>query len=128
MAVTGVFAGAGLIGIGLSPSDVIYDAHMFFVFMAFLFLQVSLTLLMICIYGTARFPNKYAHALLVSNIILFGYIGLMFYGPNPRVSDDGLLIQALGQKIIVYLLIANLIYQAFGAKKVWGEMQGEKEG
>jgi hypothetical protein len=112
MAVMGVFAGVGLIGIGLAPSDIIYDAHMFFVFMAFICLQVSLSLLMICIYGTPHFPNKYAHALLISNIILFAYIGLMFYGPDPKVSDTGLLTQVVGQKIIVYLLIASLIYQA----------------
>jgi hypothetical protein len=125
MAITGVFAGTGLIGIGIAPSDVIYDEHMFFVFSAFLFLQLSISLLMICIYGTPRFPNKYAHALLATNIILFGYIGLMFYGPDPRSSDAGLLAQVVGQKFIVYLLIINLIYQAFGAKKVWAKMQGE---
>lgn len=123
MAVTGVFAGTGLIGIGLAPSDVIYDAHMFFVFMAFLFLQASLSLLMICIYGTPRFPNKYAHVLLTTNVILFGYIGLMFYGPDPSGSDDGLFAQVIGQKIIVYSLILSLVYQAFGAKKVWEEMK-----
>lgn len=125
MAITGVFAGTGLIGIGLAPSDVIYDAHMFFVFMSFLFLQVSLSLLMICIYGTAHFPNKYAHALLATNMILFGYIGLMFYGPDPSGSDDGLFAQVVGQKVIVYSLIISIVYQAFGAKKVWEGMKGD---
>lgn len=122
MAVVGIFSGLGLFGIGCAPADYMYDIHIFFVIFSFVFLFLALFLLMICIYGTERFPNIYAHALLLNNIILGLYILLMLYGPDPYSTDQGLMTQVVGQKVIVYLLIAVLTFQAFGAKKVWNEM------
>lgn len=131
MAITGIFAGLGLFGIGCAPSDFLYDIHMFFVFASFILLFISLFSLMICIYGTDRYPNLYAHILVLANLILGGYVLLMFYGPDPYTTDQGLMTQVVGQKIIVYLLIIILTIQAVGAKKVWGKMREEillKEG
>ncbi len=122
MAMTGIFAGVGLVGIGCAPADLIHDIHIFFVYWSFVFLLLSLLLLMICIYGTPGYPKVYGHLLLLTNLILAGYVGLLFYGPNPYTSDDGLMIQVVGQKIIVYLLIISLAIQAIGAKKVWKGM------
>lgn len=121
MATLGIFAGLGLFGIGCAPADYIYDIHIFFVIFSFVFLFFALLLLMICIYGTERYPNIYAHALLFANITLAAYILLMLYGPSPYSSSQGLMIQVVGQKIIVYLLIGVLTFQAFGAKKVWNQ-------
>lgn len=125
MVAAGVFAGVGLVGIGCAPADLIRDIHIFFVYWSFVFLLASLLLLMICIYGTPRFPNKYAHLLLFSNLVLAVYVWLLFYGPNPYTTDEGLMIQVVGQKIIVYLLIISLTIQAYGAKKVWNKLPVE---
>jgi len=127
MTTVGIFAGTGLVGIGCAPADLILDIHLFFVYWAFSFLLAALLLLMICIYNTERFPNKYAHVLLAVNLVLAGYVALLFYGPSPYESQQGLETQVVGQKIIVYLLIIALTLQAVGAKKVWAEMMAEKE-
>ncbi len=118
MAIAGVVAGIGFVGVGWTPWDLGRPIHVMFVNIGFRTLLFCLILLMVSIYRTGWYPNIYAHILAVVSIILLGYIMLMVFGPPPHASREGLMIQVGGQKIIVYLLIGALMHQAFGAKKL----------
>ncbi len=59
------------------------------------------------------YPNIYAYVFLIFAIVLAAYILLLFVGP-PVESDAGLIIQAVGQKIIVYLAVISMFVEALG--------------
>ncbi len=119
MVVLGIVAGIGFVGIAFTPSDILRPSHMFFVEWGFKSLLGALFLLMICIYRSPVFPNKYAHLLLATVFLLAGYVLLMLLGPRPYESETALTAQVVGQKIIVYALILGMSIQAYGAKKVF---------
>ncbi len=119
----GVVAGIGFLGIALAPCNLYLPTHMFFVSLGFRALLVALFLLMIGIYRTKVFPNIYGHVLFASILLLIAYVLLMSFGPNPSLSDEALMVQVVGQKIIVYVLIISVSIQAIGAKKVWNTLQ-----
>lgn len=117
--ILGVIAGIGLIGVAFTPNNLLDIPHTIFVNIAFMKLLQSLTLLMFCIYRTPRFPNKYGHILLFSNLVLLGFILLKILGPSIHTSDIGLFYQAISQKIMVGTLLVGLSFLSLGAKKIW---------
>ncbi len=119
MRISGIISGLGFMGIAFAPSDLLYKFHMLSVLIAFAGLLHTLFFLMLCIYRTKHYPNLYANLLLLTFLLLLGYMHLITMGPHPRHSHEGLVIQVLGQKVIVYMLIISLSLQAFGAKKIW---------
>lgn len=118
MSITGVLAGMGLLCVAIVPANTFYNIHLFGVYVAFPLLLFTLLLLMIGIYANPKYPNKYAWAVLCTNFFLATYVGLLVYGPSPETSDEGLVIQVTGQKIIVYLLLIVMAIQAWGAKRL----------
>ncbi len=114
---TGILAGIGFVGIAFTPADLYFDPHIFFVKMGFYMLLLALVSLMIAIFMNNSFPKKYAYILVVVTIILTAYVLLISFGPDFRTSDKGLVMQVVGQKIIVYILLLGLTYQAIGARQ-----------
>ncbi len=114
----GIGAGICYIGIGWVPYNVSYYGHISFVRTGFLlFLAMSLC------YATAivsapQYPNRYARGFAVFIIILAIQIYIMLFGPRSWRSNDGLLLQAVAQKIVVYAEILCMIYQSWGALRL----------
>ncbi len=115
----GIISGFGFIGIALAPSDTQHTVHMLCVNIGFKGLLFALFLLMIAIYRSKHYSRFYGHVLLGIILLLGFYVLLITIGPNPSDSKNGLIIQVVGQKIIVYSLILGLSFQAYGAKKIF---------
>lgn len=114
----GVLSSIGFIGVAHTPWDLGRPIHVFFVNMAFRSLLLAVLLMVFRIYKTSYFPNIYGHVLSFICVVLFGYVLLLVFGPAPEVSQQGLIIQATSQKVVVYLLILGITFLAYGARAV----------
>ena len=110
----GVWSGISFVGIAFTPADVFMDAHVSFVYRAFLSLPVAIFIFAIAIWRHPTFPKRYAAVLFSFTICLIGYVWLLFFGPS-GVTAQGLDYQATGQKLIVYIAIGSMLYLASGA-------------
>ena len=99
------------------------DLHLSLVEMAFAFVPLEALCFAIAMYLEKEFSRLYSYVFFAFTIILFLYLGLLFMGPkltNPDGSynPDGLTIQAVGQKIVVYAMNISFAIQAYGAFRV----------
>lgn len=113
----GVVTGLAFIGIAFTPANRHLGWHMTFVQTAFrAFLGVAL------LYGTATwrhatYPRRYAVGWVAFTVLIGGYVWLLVGGPSAH-TPRGLLIQASGQKLIVYASILCIWWQCRGALQV----------
>lgn len=114
--VIGVWSGFSFVGIAFTPADIFLDAHVNFVYSAFLSLPIAIFIFAIAIWQHATFPKRYAAVLFAFTVSLIGYVWLLFFGPS-GVTPQGFDYQATGQKLIVYIAIGCMFYLAYGASK-----------
>ncbi len=113
----GIVSGAGFIGVAFAPYDRGLAIHGWFVLLAFqAFLPAALAF-MGAILLTKGYPRRYAWLYLAFALLLGAYVILLRAGPSPG-SDLGLVIQAAGQKVIVYAGIVAISLQAWGARRL----------
>ena len=62
------------------------------------------------------YPRRYGWIFVSFAVCLAAYIGLLEFGPEATTSS-GLVIQATGQKIIVYISIISAMAQSWAAYK-----------
>ena len=111
----GVITGLSFVGVAFTPANLYLDAHVLFVYFAFsAFLIVSI-FYTIAIFLNRTYPNQYAAVFMAFAILLAAYLWLLFGGTS---ADDVILIQATGQKIIVYAAIISMLIQALGVSQV----------
>jgi len=113
----GVFSAICYIGIAFTPWDIAREGHIFFVKLAF----TSIVPVALC-YTTSMlleqgFPKRYAFVFIVFTAILVAYAWLMFNIPV-MLSPEGINIQAVGQKIVVYVMNISFAIQAYGTLRV----------
>ncbi len=114
----GIMAGVCYIGIANVPWNIDLRLHRFWVYRGFV------SFLLMCIFYSAailsekNYPNRYAKAFGVFGIVLFIQIVIMIFGPRAYRSNEGLFIQAVAQKIVVYSEIIVMLFQAIGTLKV----------
>lgn len=118
MTILGVVSGIGFIGVAHTPWDLCFPEHVFFVNLAFRSLLLASIFMLIKVYKTDYFQNVYGHILLIVCFLLFGYVLLLIFGPDPQLSRYGLLLQATCQKIVVYSLVFGITIFAYGATKI----------
>jgi hypothetical membrane protein len=118
----GVVSGLAYIGIAFTPANLQLGWHMRFVQLAF-----RSFLVVVLLYGAAtwrhgEYPRRYAVGWLAFAVVLAGYVWLLIAGPSAR-TEQGLLIQAAGQKIIAYSSILCVWWQCRGAMQLATKME-----
>ena len=107
------YPGSSFIGVAINwPTPDLYLTT--FVQLAFIFFFGAVIFYLPAVLLTPHYPNVYAWTYLAFAALLAGYIWLSFNGPD-FTSPQGMLIQATGQKVIVYAAILTMFVQAFGA-------------
>lgn len=112
----GVIAGVCFIGVAFTPANLASALHNQFVFAAFEAFTAATIVYFILLLRAPDYPKRYAAVFGVFAILLVLYLGLLFAGPSSR-TPEGLLIQATGQKIIVYASIISVLIQSLGARQ-----------
>lgn len=111
---TGILSAICFIAIACVPGDVNLPLHKQFVVWAFrLFLAAVFCYTILLFRGS--YPRPFAWIFVIFFFLLAGYVLLIQYGPLVE-THAGMVIQAAGQKIIVYAAILTLMLQSYGAR------------
>jgi hypothetical protein len=112
--VLGVLAGISFIGIAFAPADIARPAHVQFVIWAFRLFPLAVLCYVPVMFVDKHYPKVFAWVFAVFCLLLIGYYLLITNGPG-FTSPQGLVIQAVGQKIIAYASIISIFIQSLGA-------------
>lgn len=121
----GVGSALCFIGVAFSPANLASAWHGQFVLWAFGLFPLAVICYIPVILKRDDYPNIYAFSFIAFAILLISYFALMRFGPRSS-TPEGLLIQATGQKIIVYASIISIFFQSLGALRVNSRL-GNKE-
>ena len=116
-----ISSGIAFVGIGLTPSDLYLDAHIFFVKWAFRSFLIVAIIYIIAIFKASEWKNKYALIYVGFAVTLFLYILIMDFGPNGKDSIEGLIIQVVSQKIIAFVFVVSVYFKSMGAKEIYNQ-------
>lgn len=108
--IAALITGTGYVGIAFTPWDIAFPQHIFFVRAAFIAFFITVIFFTHLTWQSAL-PRRIPVILFGYTLLQGLYLLLLFFGPDFR-SHQGLFIQALGQKIIIYSQITVLIMVA----------------
>lgn len=112
--VAGWIAGICFVGVAWAPADRALQWHRDFVFWAFQAFPVAVLLFVLAMLLDLRYPRRYALALAAFLMVLGAYLALIFRGPALNTAL-GLVVQVVGQKVVVYASVVSVLVQAIGA-------------
>jgi len=115
--IVGVFTGLCFMGVAFTPADLFLDAHAWFVINAFRSFLVVVLFYTFAILLNRDYPNIYALVYIIFAVLLAAYIWLLFSGIGSD-TPEGEMIQATGQKSIVYAAIICMLIQSYGSLKM----------
>ncbi len=108
----GVASGLCFIGVAFTPYDLFLDRHVDFVFWAFRTFLIAVSVYAFVIFRQNEYPRRYGWIFVAFAVSLAAYLILLTYGPEAK-TPSGLIIQATGQKIIVYVSIISVMAQSW---------------
>jgi len=120
--VFGMLSGLCFVGVAWAPGDVNLDMHVFFVMWAFRLFPAAVFFYVFAIFREQKYPKAYGWVFIIFGLLLVAYIFLLEFGPSAMDSYTGQVIQAVGQKVIVYASIGSIMVQAGGALKKQGQV------
>ena len=112
----GIVSGICFIGVAWAPADVQLALHGQFVLWAFQALPVAALLYAAVILLDKSYPKRFAVVFLAFALLLVLYLMLLTRGPSFDTAQ-AVMIQATGQKLIVYASIVTILIQSLGARK-----------
>jgi hypothetical protein len=120
--ILGVVSGGAYIGIAWTPANLFEEAHTHFVLLAFRSFLVVVVCYAVAIFVNKAYPNRYGVVYVLFAALLAGYIWLLTQGPGLE-TERGIVIQATGQKVIVYAAILCTLIQSWGALRQGDELR-----
>jgi hypothetical membrane protein len=115
-AALGLLSGAAFAGIAVTPANLNSPLHLVFVSTAFRAFLLAVLPFIIVILSGRHYPRGGALVFIAFALGLVAYIQLITVGPSPRTLP-GLMVQATGQKLIVYASIVSVGLQALLARR-----------
>lgn len=110
----GLFAGLCYVGVGLTPWDIYFQAHILFVKAGFSSFLLANILLGYIIFKTPGFANAYAWVCMAFVGILAAYLVLLFFGPNNPAIPWQLSLQVIAQKVLLYTQMTTMMLLVVG--------------
>jgi hypothetical protein len=111
----GLVSAVAFIGVAFTPADLFRPAHIQFVLWAFRLLPLAIVCYIFAILQHRLYPGRYAGIFALFAVLLAAYVWLLTAGPGMGTAQ-GLVIQAVGQKVIVYASLISIFLQANGAR------------
>jgi len=114
--VLGAISGLGYVAIALTPWNLVPGAHIISVFSCFISFLICCFLLFITMKQQPDYPNIFGYIFLCFGFFLGGYIFFLILGPSTEF-ESGRIVQASGQKLLVYTQSLLMIICCYGAYK-----------
>ena len=114
--IIGVAAGLCFVGIACAPYDLFLDLHVQLVFWAFRTFLFAVSIYAYVIFRQNKYPRQYGWVFIAFAVFLAAYLVLLEFGPAAK-TPTGLIIQATGQKVIVYVSIISVMAQSWLAQR-----------
>ena len=118
----GAITGVCFIGVAFTPANLYLGTHLAIMMWAFRTFSVAVICYTIVIFCERDYPNRFGFVFVAFAALLVLYVLLLAVGP-PYDSPEGIVIQAVGQKIIVYASVISILIQAFGARRVAAQLE-----
>lgn len=103
-------------GVAFTPADLFLSAHIQFVLWAFRLFPPAVLCYVLAMFLEKNFPRRYTWYFLAFLVLLAAYYQLLLHGPDLN-TYEGMVIQATGQKVIVYASVVSVLIQAIGARR-----------
>ncbi len=115
-----IFAFCGsicLVGTGLTPTDLVFDAHVFFANNIFHSFLITALCYSIVIFRSGVLDRRYAMGYVLFFLSIFSYVGILQFGPSVDKGQSALVFQVVAQKMIVIIFCLTVLHQTFGFNK-----------
>ena len=106
-----------LIGTGLTPTDLVFDAHVFFANNIFHSFLITAFCYSIVILKSDVLDRKYAIGYALFFLSIFVYVMILQFGPSVNAGQSALVFQVVAQKMIVIIFCLTVVHQTFGFNK-----------
>jgi len=114
-ALSGLIAGICLIGVGIVPENVASGLHNFCIYAALVIFVAAYIFFFLAVVRAKGLPKRISWVYIALGIVLIVYtiisVWVTFFGPAPG-TPAWVVIQATGQKIIVYAALLGLIVES----------------
>jgi hypothetical membrane protein len=114
-ALCGLIAGLCLIGVGVVPEDLSSWVHNFCIYAALVVFVAAYLFYFLAVVRTKGLPKRISWVFIALGIVLVVYtiisVWVTFFGPAPG-TPAWVVIQATGQKIIVYAALLGLLVES----------------
>ena len=120
--VVGVLSGLCFAGVGIFPTDIAFDYHVFFANYAFYLLLAVSIIQTYLIFKSNVFSNQYAIGYLLFCVFLALYVQLLLFGGNSGEGMPEGMYQAkhvVSQKLIVLTIMFSTLHQTVGIEKYY---------
>ena len=114
----GISGGIFLVGVSLTPGDVVLGPHNFFATWFIRFFLVSALCYTIVLYRSAATQAKYGLGYAFFVLFIAAYIGILEMGPDIKESLSALKVQVVSQKLICLTFIIAVVFQTLGNQEV----------
>ena len=102
----------GFVCVALFSSDPeTFELHIIFVKIGFYSLLFHCLVQTIFIKSIEDFSNVLYNVSLVFSVILFLFVLIMEFGPNPFENNESLFVQVTSQKVIVFSILSYYFFQ-----------------
>ena len=112
------FGSICLIGTGLTPTDLVFDIHVFFANNIFHSFLITSFFYSIVIFNTKILKKRYAIGYAIFFISILLYVGVLQFGPSVNSGQSELVFQVVSQKLIVIVFFLTVVHQTFGLENV----------
>ena len=106
-----------LVGTGLTPTDLVFDAHVFFANNIFHSFLITAFCYSIVIFRSNVLDKRYAIGYALFFISIFLYVVILQFGPSVNTGQSALVFQVVAQKMIVVIFCLTVVHQTFGFNK-----------
>jgi hypothetical membrane protein len=113
--ILGIPIAISIMGASLTPADLNYGVHVSFGFINFVALLPLAILFAFAIFQNKAIPNVYAYTYVSLAVLLFAFLGIMFFSPNEAEMS---LEFAAGQNLIIYAMTLCFLIQGYGGLKL----------
>jgi hypothetical membrane protein len=110
-ALLGIGSAICFVGVAFTPWDLVIRPHMVFVLWAFRLFLGAVVLNLLAVIFTPGLPHRFAWIFATFALLLVAYLILLSAGPDID-TPAGLMIQAVGQKLIAYSAVLTVLAQS----------------